>query len=210
MQNHRNRQRSSGAAVTALIMTGLATGCVNQATEPAAPVSQAADSPVAAKAPGSLTTGGPVARVLSKPHYIVVEHGQSLNGIAYSHHVTPAALAAANHLPPPYKLKIGSRLALPNSGPPPLQQANVSGASPPAPLQPPTPPASPEKNQTTAATAPQPVPPSAVPPDGPPKESAAAQPLQAQALAAPVLPRAPPVLPPRNPAAALPLPGEAL
>ena len=209
MQDRRNRQRSLGVAMVALLVAGVVTACTNPAAQQMPPVSKAADSPVPAKDPGSLATGAPFALPPTEPHYIVVEQGQSLNRIAHSHHVTPAALAVANQLQPPYKLKVGLRLVLPRSGPPPIQQANASSAAPPAPALPvPTPPASPGKNLTTAATAPPPVPPTASSPDGPTKESAAPPTPQLQTQAASVLPRAPSVLPPRNPAAALPLPGE--
>jgi LysM repeat protein len=179
LQDRKVRRQNSAVAVLALIITGLVAACANQATEPAPPASQLADSPVFRNDSGSFVTGVPVASAPVKPHYIVVEHGQSLRGIAHSHHVTPDALASANHLQPPYKLKAGSRLVLPNSGPPPVQQLTVSRAAP----------------EIVALNAPQP-------------ESAAPQPPQTQALVAPVLPKAPPVLAPRNPAAALPLPGE--
>jgi LysM repeat protein len=144
------------------------------------PVSKIADSPIFRKDTGSAVTGVPIARSPLKPQFIVVEHGQSLRGIAHSHHVTPDALATANHLQPPYKLKVGSRLVLPNSGSPPVQQLSVAHASP-----------------------------DIVALNGPQKESPPPQPSQTQALVATVLPKAPPVLAPRNPAAALPLPGEA-
>ncbi len=207
MQDHTNHQRSLGFAVITLFIAALVTGCTNPSTLQG---SQAIDSPASLKDKGSLVTGVPVDQPPSKPRYTVVAHGQSLNGIAHAHHVGPAALAAANHLRPPYKLKVGSRLVLPASGPPPIQPANASSApASPAPLPPVTPTASPQKDQKTVAAAPQPVPPSAALPDGIPKESIAPEPLQMQAqAAASVLPPAPPVLPPRNPAAALPLPGE--
>lgn len=207
MQDLKNRQRSIGVAVITLFIAGLVTACADPAAQPTQPVSQATDSPVPPKGPGSLATGAPAAQPPSKPDYIVVKQGQSLNRIAVSHHVAPAALAAANHLQPPYKLRAGSKLILPDSEPPPIQQANASSTAR-SPVPAPTPPSSPPKSENTAATAPQPVPPPAAPLDGPPKESATPQPLQVQAQAAPVLPLAPPVLPPRNPAAALPLPGE--
>jgi hypothetical protein len=92
----RNCQCSIGAAVIALVIAGLVTACTNPAMQPTPPVSQAADSLVPAKDTGSLATS-PVARPPSKPHHIVVEHGQSLNGIAHSHHVAATALAAANN-----------------------------------------------------------------------------------------------------------------
>ena len=207
MPEQRNRLRSIGAAVVVLSVSGLVTSCTDPTTQPAQQVSQVSDSAILPKDAGSLVTRGPVVQPPSKPNYIVVARGQSLSQIAHSHRVTPAALAAANNLQPPYKLNIGSRLILPNLGPPPIQQANVSNAAPaPSPL--PTPPPLPVRSEDTAAMAPQPVPHSAAQ-LGPSKESATPQPLQVQAPAALALPRAPPVLAPRNPAAALPLPGEA-
>jgi LysM repeat protein len=152
------------------------------------------------------------------PRYITILEGQSLSRIGRANHLSISALAAANHLERPYKLKAGSQLILPNSAPPPIQQAKTSRPLPPASLRSPTSPRSPKQIQTVA-TATQEVPPSAlgvlpdiVPVDGPPKEIVAPQPPQKQAQAQPVLttlPKVPPVLPPRNPAAALPLPGEA-
>jgi len=206
LHDQETRQRSIGAAVVALFVAALVTACTNTATGPEAAVSQAADSPAPAKAPGLPSAGGPVAQPPAEPHYIVVEQGQSLNRIAHAHHVAPGALAAANQLQPPYKLKVGLRLVLPSSGRPPLQQANASSV-PTSPPPSPTPPSSPPKSESTAAMAPL-VPVSAAPLDGPAQESAAAPPPQMQAQATPISSHAPSVLPPRNPAAALPLPGE--
>ena len=196
MQDSKNRQRSVGVAVIALFVLGLVTGCANPAM---GPVSQSTDSPIPPKDKGMLAVGMPVVQSPVRPDYIIVEHGQSLNRIAHAHHVTPAALAAANHLEPPYKLKVGSKLILPDSGPPTIQQANAANAP-----RSPTPTSLPPKSEKAAATPPQPVPPAASPLDGAPKDNV----VPPQAQAALVLPGAPPVLPPRNPAAALPLPGE--
>ena len=205
MQDQRNRQRGIGATVIVLLISGLVSACTNGAMGPG---SQATDSPVSPKDKGSLATSAPVAQPPAKADYIVVEHGQSLNRIAHAHRVTPAALAAANHLQPPYKLKAGSKLILPDRGSPPIQQANTSSAPPSvAALPPPTLPSPPSKSVNTAVVGPLPVPPSAAPLDGPPKDNVAPPP-QLQAQAASVSAQAPPVLPPRNPAAALPLPGE--
>jgi LysM repeat protein len=46
---------------------------------------------------------------------ITVKSGQSLGGIAEAHHVSKRAIIAANHLHPPYELKIGARLIIPAS-----------------------------------------------------------------------------------------------
>jgi LysM repeat protein len=45
--------------------------------------------------------------------FVTVRAGQSLGGIAETNHVSKQAIIAANHLSPPYKLKIGLRLAIP-------------------------------------------------------------------------------------------------
>jgi murein DD-endopeptidase MepM/ murein hydrolase activator NlpD len=44
---------------------------------------------------------------------VVVGPGQSLGGIAEANHVPKQAIIAVNHLPPPYKLKIGQVLKIP-------------------------------------------------------------------------------------------------
>ena len=199
LQDQRNRQRSVSATVGALLIAGLVTACTDVAKEPTSPV---ADSPIPVKGTGSLVSDAPVAPRPSRPHSIVVEQGQSLDRIARSHHVTPAALAAANHLQPPYKIKVGLRLVLPDSGSPPFRQANAMSDSPaPSFIRP--------SSQPAAAAVSPPAQPSAAPLNGPPNESAAPQSSPVDAQIPPLLPRAPPVLPPRNPAAALPLPGEA-
>src|ERR1051325_7912854 len=45
--------------------------------------------------------------------FVTVRAGQSLGGIAETNHVSKQAIITANHLSPPYKLKIGLRLAIP-------------------------------------------------------------------------------------------------
>jgi hypothetical protein len=47
--------------------------------------------------------------------FVIVGPGQSLGGIAEANHVPNQAIIAANHLSPPYKLKIGQMLRLPVS-----------------------------------------------------------------------------------------------
>jgi LysM repeat protein len=206
MEDKRNCRSGAAITVIALVITVLVTGCVNEPPNGTSLASNSSDSPIP---PKSAAIGIPVPPLPSKPNYIVVERGRSLNGIAYSHHVSPAGLAAANHLKPPYKLKIGSRLLIPSPGAPPVQQANASNTPPPTALPPPASTPSAQQEQRMAAS-----PPSdsdsatlgGVGIDGPLKE--AAPPQRKQALAhAPA--EADPVIPPRNPAAALPLPDEA-
>src|SRR6266513_5135272 len=45
--------------------------------------------------------------------FVTVRAGQSLGGIAETNHVSKQAIIAANHLSPPYKLKIGEVLKIP-------------------------------------------------------------------------------------------------
>ena len=47
--------------------------------------------------------------------FIIVGPGQSLGAIAETSHVSKQAIIAANHLSPPYKLKVGQTLRLPVS-----------------------------------------------------------------------------------------------
>ena len=138
----------------ALVMVGFVTGCVDQSPEATPSASNGVDSRMPPTAQGSMAT---VARAVSppaKPNYVIVEPGRSLNGIAYSHHVSPAALAAANNLTPPYKLKIGSRLLLPSAGTPAIHQAAASSAPPVPSLPQGASPRSPPQNQKTVAAAP--------------------------------------------------------
>jgi murein DD-endopeptidase MepM/ murein hydrolase activator NlpD len=53
--------------------------------------------------------------------YLTVRSGQSLGGIAHSHHMSERDIIAANHLKPPYKLAAGTRLVIPGSGASPPQ-----------------------------------------------------------------------------------------
>jgi len=50
-----------------------------------------------------------------KGRSIIVKPGQSLGGIAERHQVSTRAIIAANHLTPPYDLKIGARLVIPDA-----------------------------------------------------------------------------------------------
>jgi LysM repeat protein len=50
-----------------------------------------------------------------RSRYVTVAEGQSLIRIAHANHVSAKAIAAANHLEPPYRLKVGSQLLIPES-----------------------------------------------------------------------------------------------
>jgi murein DD-endopeptidase MepM/ murein hydrolase activator NlpD len=113
--------------------------------------------------------------------HIVVERGQTLGGIAHAYHVREAEIIAANHLKPPYELKSGIRLVIPDR----------AAAGMPVPI--PSTAAAPRVATATPLLPPAAHPmPDVVPLDGPAPKGAAPAPVVA----------------PRNPAAALPRPGE--
>jgi murein DD-endopeptidase MepM/ murein hydrolase activator NlpD len=64
---------------------------------------------------------------------IVVEHGQSLSGVAHAYHTTERAIIAANHLTPPFKIEAGQHLLIPGTAAPPRQAPSLA-ASPTPPL----------------------------------------------------------------------------
>ena len=45
--------------------------------------------------------------------YITITEGQTLIRIAHTNHLSARTIAVANHLEPPYRLKAGTRLLLP-------------------------------------------------------------------------------------------------
>ena len=227
-----NRWRVIARAVTIAFLAGLVGACADQNSGPA-PVYLKSGAPAPASASALPPSPPP------SPRYVTVQEGQSVDRIAHRYHVPVSAIVAANGLKPPYKLRPGARLLLPNMGPPPpvRQAAEYSRPSPPqtaAAAPTPLPPQRPEtltppQNVAATPTAPSAAaaPPAAmaktepevIPLDGPPpKQIVGAQhpppvvgvmPPPAAAPSASAPPGAPPVLPPRNAAAALPLPGEA-
>jgi murein DD-endopeptidase MepM/ murein hydrolase activator NlpD len=204
-----NRRRGlAGVALAATVATLLA-GCANQPSQPA-PVFNRTNGPMA----GDIPPPPPPQHEVRK---ITIQPGQSLSVLARTYHVPERAIIAANHLAPPYALKAGSTLLIPDAGPPPPQQAtgpaSAPGVAPPTPLPPPpgtapTPPRPGSPSPTSSAA-----PPDIVPLDTPPPTASALPSPPSPSppsLAQPPTPSSgvPPVLPPRNPAAALPLPGE--
>jgi len=198
-----NQNRRLGIAQSAmLLILGLVTACVAEPTTPVSSngdgslaASNPADSPVVSNGTGSTVANAPAAAsVQHKPRYISVADGQTLDWIARSNHLSPAALAAANHLEPPYKLKAGSQLLVPDSEQPADHETRVSSATSLVVPQPPV--STPPSFAAEAAR----VVPIVVP--TPPQKQASIEPTLSTASGAPS------VLPPRYAPAALPLPGE--
>jgi len=66
--------------------------------------------------PGISATGSAATKASTPDsRFVMVGPGQSLGGIAEANHVSKQAIIGANHLSPPYKLKIGQTLRLPVS-----------------------------------------------------------------------------------------------
>src|ERR1700756_344553 len=87
-------------ATVAVLLAVLAAGCAAEtATDSTAPIDTVA-------APSSIATQ-------QAPKHIVVRAGQSVSRIAAEYGVPRRAIIAANHLEPPYKLKIGQQLVIP-------------------------------------------------------------------------------------------------
>jgi murein DD-endopeptidase MepM/ murein hydrolase activator NlpD len=132
---------------------------------------------------------------------VIVKRGQTLDGYAYTYHLPKSAIIAANGLRPPYELKAGQRLTIPNphtamqqpmrpiTAAPVVAAANWPSPHPmtatPLPAPPPSPqaaiPQPPSTPQTIAPPPAAPLPaakvqPDVIPLDGPPPKEAAAAP----------------------------------
>src|SRR5437870_1097867 len=115
-----------------LVLSGLLASCAEVGDGPA-PVFMKGGGPGIVgeremRMPGRSAAGPAEART------ITVERGQSLGRIAEAYHVPKQAIIAANHLEPPYKLKMGARLVIPGAAPTPIQQAMAPATATPIPL----------------------------------------------------------------------------
>jgi murein DD-endopeptidase MepM/ murein hydrolase activator NlpD len=104
-----------GAAGLWVLLTLLLAGCGSRFGGPA-PVISGAES--ASQTP---------------PGQVVVQHGQTLSGLAHTYHVPMYVLADANHLSPPYRILVGQALIIPGGGEPASSGPSVAMATPPLP-----------------------------------------------------------------------------
>ena len=96
----------TGVGTVLFACSGVLTACT-QAPSGAGP------APVAMSAPQRPSVPA-VAGLPSAPgRSIVVKPGQTLGGVAATFHVPARAIIAANNLMPPYELKVGQRLVIP-------------------------------------------------------------------------------------------------
>ena len=84
--------------------------------------------------PAPVVTGNSQAQTV--PTQIIVQQGQTLSGIAHTHHIPMAMLADANHLAPPYRIRVGQALIVPTAGEPISPGPVVAMGEPMLPSQP--------------------------------------------------------------------------
>jgi LysM repeat protein len=104
-----------------------AIGFVAACEAPAPTVSNGVAPDVAAPSPNT-PEQAPVAK--RQARQIIVQAGQSVSRIAAKYGMPQRAIIATNDLTPPYKIKIGQQLLIPNAGEPPPAPA-VVGSPPP-------------------------------------------------------------------------------
>ena len=101
------RKQQCGVTVALLLAIGLA-ACTDAPSQPA---------PVFLNGGlGNTATRSAAAKPIPPDsRFVIVGPSQSLGGIAEANHVSKQAIISANHLSPPYKLKIGQTVRLPVS-----------------------------------------------------------------------------------------------
>src|SRR4051812_40320115 len=99
-------RRGLARAVAAIAFASLLAGCAGD---------QAGPAPVYLK--NGMAEGAPVSSPAPRreTQRVVVRPGQSLKGIARTYRVPERTIIAANHLTPPYKLRIGASLVIPGA-----------------------------------------------------------------------------------------------
>ncbi len=162
-------------AAPAIALAGLVAACAGSPQNPA-PVVMGGTAPRVVAEPRVGQVGAALPRADARR--VVVEHGQSLGGIAHAHHVSTQAIIAANHLTPPYKIAAGQQLLIPGAAEAPKPMPPALAAATPA-----------------APSAQGHPPPEIIPLDGPasaskaPPASSAAEEARSEAVAAAPLPR---------------------
>jgi murein DD-endopeptidase MepM/ murein hydrolase activator NlpD len=136
MGEYQRRRRGILRAAAVIAFAGLVGACVPAQTDPAPVVLKGAALGVPGDGGGA---PAPAARPAGEARHIVVRPGQSLIGLARTHHVSKQAIIAANHLKPPYDVRIGQHLIIPGGAEAPVhpQTASASVAPPAGPGHPP-------------------------------------------------------------------------
>ena len=104
---------SPGRAIFALVLASIVTGCGWAEWPP--PASGPRTAAPAPKAAPRATVKAPAAPVFVGADAVIVGKGDSVHSLARRHGVSARAIIEANHLLPPYVLKVGRRIILPRS-----------------------------------------------------------------------------------------------
>jgi murein DD-endopeptidase MepM/ murein hydrolase activator NlpD len=123
MGEYQRRRRGILHAAAVIAFAGLVAACAPVPTDPAPVVLKGAALGVPGDGAGA---AGTVARPGGEARRIVVRGGQSLSGIARTHHVSKHAIIAANHLTPPYDVRTGQHLIIPGGAEAPVQQQTAA------------------------------------------------------------------------------------
>ena len=126
MGEYQRRRRGILPAAAVIVFAGLVAACAPAPTDPAPVVLKGAALGVPGDGAGA---PAPVARPGGEARRIVVRPGQSLIGIARTHHVPKQAIIAANHLTPPYNVRIGQHLIIPGAAEAPAQRQLAAAPS---------------------------------------------------------------------------------
>jgi len=100
------RGRQYGVAASLLLACGVLVACADGPIRPAPVFLNGAG-------PGTAATRSAAKPTIPETRFVIVGPGQSVGGIAEANHVSKQAVIAANHLSPPFKLKIGQALKIP-------------------------------------------------------------------------------------------------
>jgi murein DD-endopeptidase MepM/ murein hydrolase activator NlpD len=212
MGERSNAWRGLGRAAVATLLLGLVAACAGMTTSEPAPVYMR----------GGAAEVGPVAPAPQRREVrVTVRPGQSVRGLAHAYRVSERAIIAANHLPPPYKIRIGQSLVIPGAldaspvqqaalppktiyeVPPPSRQAALPVPAGPAstPSAPPLASAGQRPIRDIISLDDPPPPPKAIAFPNPPPEHPAAAPQSPPAIEPPTFSSGP-AQPPREPSAA--------
>ena len=123
MGEYEHGRRGIVRAAAGIAFAGLVAACASEPTDPAPVVLKGAALGFAGD---GADAASPVVRPRGEARRIVVRPGQSLIGIARTHHVPKQAIIAANHLTPPYDVRIGQRLLIPGAAEAPTQQHSAA------------------------------------------------------------------------------------
>ncbi len=151
--------------------------------------------------PAPVVSSGQVER---NPLSITVQHGQTLSGIAQTHHVPMRVIAEANQLPPPYRIQAGRTLIIPGAGEPRVATASASVAALPSPKPDDTPPPVTKPDLSAVSNPREATPTHHPPPASPERPSIVASPVLPPVPPEPPAPPGLPVMPPSVAGAAPP------